>query len=504
MMEEYDLAIIGGGINGCGCAADASLRGLKTFLCEKGDLASQTSSRSTKLIHGGLRYLEFYQFGLVRKSLNERQILLEVAPHLIQPLAVFLPHKKQRRPAWLIRFGLFLYDHLSSANKLPKTKTLERKAHSRYFAPLKKFLQKGFRFYDACTDDARLTLSNALQAYEHGASINSYTELLTAHPNNGSWQLTLLNHLTGDTYQVQAKCLINATGSWVNAINAELKFPLGYPISLVKGSHILTHKLYEGNYGYLLQHADKRVIFVLPYFGYSLIGTTDVYYDEDPAEVHITQEEITYLLSAVEEYFEKVITPNNIIYSWSGVRSLLAQPGTSAKNLSRDYILQFSSSPAPMLSIYGGKITTYRQLSKDAIDTLSPLFKDLPNSSTHRIMLPGGSVNNLNFSEYNHLAHEKYFWLEEETLYRYLKTYGTRTESLLKNKFCRDDLGYNFAPTLYQVEIDFLIEQEWAKSAEDILWRRTKLGLSLNPSIVAEISSYLNSRKLKEESVPVY
>lgn len=492
-MEVFDLVIIGGGINGCGCAADASLRGLNVLLCEQDDLASKTSSSSTKLIHGGLRYLELWDFNLVKKALDERQILLEVAPHLVFPITLLIPYVKTMRSRFLIRVGLFIYDHLSGRNKLPKSKLLSRKNTPHCFEPLEVSIKKGFQYYDAVTDDARLTITNALQAKEHGAQILTQTKLIKSEVINGLWHLTLQNK-QGKCYQVQSKAIINATGAWIEAVNKLMNIPLAHKLTLVKGSHIVTHKLYEGDQAYLLQHADNRIVFVIPYNGYTLIGTTDVAFSGTLDDLSIEPEETHYLCSIVNRYFHKQLHKNDIVHKFSGVRPLVGTPNRQLKNISREYVFHYSSTPAPAITIYSGKITTYRQLSEKVIDALLPAFPHLSKSCTDKVLLPGARNIKMNFEEFIHFANEKYYWLEEETLTRYIKTYGTRIEVLLLDKHSMNDLGIHFAPTLYQAEVDFLIKEEWATCAEDILWRRTKLGLGLDYSIQQELSKYIKQR----------
>ncbi|KTC66130.1 glycerol-3-phosphate dehydrogenase (plasmid) [Legionella adelaidensis] len=490
-MDVYDVAIIGGGINGCGCAADAALRGLKVFLCEKDDLASQTSSSSTKLIHGGLRYLELYDFGLVKKALEERQVLLEIAPHIVKPLPLVIPYIKKMRPRWLIRLGLFFYDHLSGNNKLPKSKSLSRKKNEACFHSLEEEFKKGFLYYDASTDDARLTIANALQAKQHHAKIATRTELIKTEARNNYWILTL-KPKQGDTYQIKAKSIINASGPWMEQINQLMKIPIKHKLTLVKGSHLVVHKLYEGNHAYLLQHKDKRVVFIIPYHGFTLIGTTDVAFNKPLIDIAIDPEEVNYLCSIVNTYFHKKIKKNDIVYTYSGVRPLLAEDSRALKNISRDYAYHYTDAPAPTVTIYSGKITTYRQVAEKVINELGSVFPSLKKSCTHKVLLPGACYQNMELEEYKHYARQKYYWLDEETFNRYVTTYGSRLEELLAGKHSLEDLGVLFCPTLYQTEIDFLIREEWAITAEDILMRRTKLGLGLDFEVVKRLKEYIN------------
>jgi glycerol-3-phosphate dehydrogenase len=490
--QVFDVAIIGGGINGCGCAADAALRGLSVLLVEQGDIASKTSSKSSKLIHGGLRYLEHYDFGLVKKALNERQKLLKLAPHLVHPLAFVLPYKKNLRPAWLLRIGLFLYDHLSFVNRLPRSKFIRRAKYPDYFQPLFPSLDKGFLYYDCATDDARLTMANALQAKEHGATIMPQTTLTQANIIDGQWVLTLQNK-ENITFQLKAKTIINTAGPWVNNVSHLLNTPLYESLSFVKGSHIVTEKLYEGDQAYILQHDDQRIVFVIPYHGYSLIGTTDILFSGDLTTITIDDQEINYLFSVVHHYFNKELCEKNIITTWSGVRCLLSEANTKPSALSRDYVYHLTQLPAPAITVYGGKITTYRQLAVQVVDRLKACFPQLPASSTSCTPLPGATYKTMDFAAYKSHAEKKYHWLDKATRERYLETYGTRMEQFLAQCNHTNELGQCFGPTLYQVEVDYLIREEWALGAEDILWRRTQLGLIISELERGGLENYISS-----------
>ncbi|WP_133127452.1 glycerol-3-phosphate dehydrogenase [Legionella nagasakiensis] len=491
MVQVYDVAIIGGGINGCGCAADAALRGLSVLLCEQDDLAAKTSSSSTKLIHGGLRYLEYYDFAMVKKALDERQILLEQAPHLVHPLLFILPHQKNMRPAWMLRTGLYLYDHLSRKNTLPKTKFIRRTNESPYFKPLLKDFYKGFLFYDCATDDARLVLANALQARNHGATILTRTTLIKAEVSNHIWHLTL-QPASGNTFHIKAKTVINAAGPWVEPVGELLNRPLKYKMSLVKGSHLVVPKLYQGEHAYVLQHQDDRIVFVIPYYDFTMIGTTDVSFTGSLNRVRIETHEIEYLLALVNHYFLKKINKADIIHSWSGVRPLLAEEGKMPNALSRDYAYEYMNEPAPIVTIYGGKLTTYRKLSLHVINQLKKIFPSLPQSRTASTPLPGATLAEMNFFEYKKYAEEKYHWLDKEIIHRYLNTYGTQIECLLQGCKTLSDLGVCFSRTFYQAEVDYLLQEEWAMTTEDILWRRTKLGLTLDKAAWGKLEYYLS------------
>ncbi len=493
MEHVFDVAIIGGGINGCGCAADAALRGLSVVLIEQDDLASKTSSQSSKLIHGGLRYLEHYDFSLVRSALSERQTLLELAPHLVHPLPIVLPYKKEMRPLWMLRIGLFIYDHLSLANTLPHSKIVHREKSAAYFAPLDNHLNKGFVFYDGATDDARLTIANALQAKEYGAGIWPRTKLIDAEVVDGIWKL-ILQPQNAPTFTIKTKSIINAAGPWVTNISQVLKIPLQQSMSLVKGSHLVVPKLYEGEHAYMLQHHDKRIVFVIPYHGFTMIGTTDVAFSGNMDDIHIEEDEITYLCGLINHYFNKKIKKNDIINTWSGIRPLLSSPNKTPSALSRDYAYQYSSARAPAVIVYGGKITTYRQLALNAVNQLKALFPHIPLSKTNKTPLPGAIFGKMDFKKYQSYARKKYAWLDSLTLNHYLSTYGTRTEKILANCKNVSHLGICFANHFYQVEIDYLLQEEWARNLDDILWRRTKMGLTMDAEGKLALTNYLNGK----------
>jgi glycerol-3-phosphate dehydrogenase len=493
MEHVFDVAIIGGGINGCGCAADAALRGLSVMLCEQDDLASKTSSKSTKLIHGGLRYLEHFDFSLVKKALDERQKLLHIAPHLVHPLPLVIPYQKNMRPLWILRIGLFLYDHLSLSNKLPRSKLIRRKQQPNHFGPLNKNLNQGFLFYDCATDDARLTLANALQAKEHGATILPQTKLIGAEVINNQWRLTLQKK-TSELFQITAKSIINTTGPWVSTVSQLLQTPIDHTLSLVKGSHLVVQKLYDGEHAYMLQHQDKRIVFAIPYHGYTMVGTTDVVFSGDINNIQIESNEIDYLCTIINQCFNKQLDKDDIITSWSGVRPLLSNAHKNASTLSRDYVYHYSSHPAPAVTVYGGKITTYRQLALQAVNELCKKFPSLPESRTLDTPLPGATIDKMNYTTYLQHARQKYHWLDVATRDRLLKTYGTRTENILTRCNNLADLGKCFTPTLYQVEVDYLLKDEWASHCEDILWRRTKLGFTITKPEERTLSDYVKSK----------
>lgn len=493
MDPVYDVTIIGGGINGCGCAADAALRGLSVALCEQGDIASQTSSKSSKLIHGGLRYLEHFEFSLVKKSLKERQTLLDIAPHLVRPLPFFIPYQSNMRPLWLLRAGLYLYDHLSTNNTLPRTKILHRESGHSEFEILHSTINKGMFYYDGMTNDARLTITNALQANAHGAHIHTYTTLMDAQVIDGVWHLTLQRQ-NGQTLQLKSKTLINATGPWVQEVNERLHIPMTQSLALIKGSHLVVPALYQGEHAYLLQNNDQRIIFAIPYHGHTLVGTTDVPFSGSLDKVAIDEDEIHYLCAVINRFFKRPINKEQIITTWSGVRPLIASEGKSPSTLSRDYMLHQTHHPAPAVTVYGGKITTYRQLAEDAIDRLKPYFPHLKPSATALTKLPGAATPSLGYQDYLVEARRQYHWLDPQTLMRYLNTYGTLTDQVLDGCHQDSDLGSCFMPTLYQNEVDYLIQKEWATTSDDILWRRTTLGLNQDDTIQERLQTYLESQ----------
>lgn len=490
MEEIFDVAVIGGGINGCGIAADAALRGLSTCLIEQSDIASKTSSSSSKLIHGGLRYLEYYHFALVKKALDERQTLLKIAPHLVSPLPFVIPDRSQMRSSLWIRAGLWLYDHLSFRNNLPKSKTLSRTQYEEIFSPLQDSCQKGFLFYDCITDDARLTLANALQAKAYGAKLLLHTTVIKGEQRQGQWLVQTASQ-NGSVSNIYAKTVINATGPWAMQVNYLLGVEHPYTLSYVKGSHIVVPKFYEGTHAYLLQNEDKRIIFVIPFHGFILIGTTDVPINNCSYPVSISSAEMTYLLDSIHRYFKCSLQEKDIVANWSGIRPLLAQKDISPSALSRDYVFHYEKKPAPIVTIYGGKITTYRQLSMDVVDCLADFFPKLPASQTATTPLPGY------YDEQTKIKYEHAFsWLDADLFHRLLKTYGSKMAALLAGCHSYSDLGIHFGHGLYQREIDYLITEEWADSSEAILWRRTKLGLVFNQDERERLELFCKERLL--------
>ncbi|MCK9799984.1 glycerol-3-phosphate dehydrogenase [Pseudomonas sp. MAFF 302030] len=489
LAEVYDVAVIGGGINGVGIAADAAGRGLSVFLCEKDDLASHTSSASSKLIHGGLRYLEHYEFRLVREALAEREVLLAKAPHIVKPMRFVLPHRPHLRPAWMIRAGLFLYDHLGKREKLAGSKSLKFGADS----PLKAEISKGFEYSDCWVDDARLVVLNAMAARENGAHVHTQTRCVSARRIKGLWHLHL-ERSDGSLLSIRAKALVNAAGPWVaKFIKDDLKLDSPYGIRLIQGSHLIVPKLYEGEHAHILQNEDQRIVFTIPYLNrFTLIGTTDREYTGDPAKVSITDGETDYILKVVNAHFKKQLSRDDIVHTYSGVRPLCNDESDNPSAVTRDYTLALSGNAdeAPLLSVFGGKLTTYRKLAESALAQLAPYFKHAKPSWTAQATLPGGE----NMSTPQALAEalrQKFEWIPSEIAQRWASTYGSRTWRMLEGVESLNDLGEHIGGGLYTREVDYLCSEEWATTAQDILWRRSKLGLFTTPTEQEKLAAYL-------------
>jgi glycerol-3-phosphate dehydrogenase len=494
--DVLDLLVVGGGINGIGIARDAAGRGLKVMAVERRDLASATSSSSTKLIHGGLRYLEYYEFRLVRESLSEREVLLESAPHIIRPLRFVLPHEKRLRPAWMIQIGLFLYDHLGGRKRLPGSKRVSLKAMP-YSDGLKAGFEIGFEYSDCWVDDARLVALNAVDARERGAEILTRTTVASAQREGDLWRAELRAD-RGETRSVQARVLVNATGPWAGAfITGALGLKQEATLRLVKGSHIVIDKLYEGSHCFILQNADRRIVFTIPYEGkFTLVGTTDVAYEGEPAKAAISAEETQYLCDVVNRHFDRTVTPADVVWSYSGVRPLFDEDGSeSASAVSRDYVLDLEENggKAPLLNVFGGKITTYRRLSEHALQKLKPFFPDAAGDWTRRATLPGGDIADADFETFAAGQARRFNWLPPATVRRLARAYGTRIEKVIGAAHGINDLGRHHGADLYQREVDYLKDQEWAMTAEDVLWRRSKLGLHMRPEERAALEAAMPS-----------
>ncbi|OLL29804.1 glycerol-3-phosphate dehydrogenase [Burkholderia sp. SRS-W-2-2016] len=490
--SKYDLLVVGGGINGAGIARDAAGRGLSVLLCEQDDLAAHTSSASTKLIHGGLRYLEYREFGLVRKALQERETLLRAAPHIMWPLRFVMPHMPDLRPAWLIRAGLFLYDHLAKRELLPGSRGITMARHPAG-APLVDSIKRGFVYSDGWVNDARLVVLNALDAHERGATILTRTKLAGARRANGEWHAQL-RRADGSTLEVRAAAIANAAGPWVGEL---LKGALGRPathsVRLVKGSHIVTRRLFEHDHAYIFQNPDKRIIFAIPYErDYTLIGTTDLEYRGDPAKVAIDANETQYLCDSINRYFKQKISPADVRWTYSGVRPLLEDDNADNPSaVTRDYSLELDApaGEAPLLSVFGGKITTFRKLAEQAVDTLTQALRRDVSAWTVGAPLPGGDIADANFARFLGEFEREYAWLPPALAHRLARAYGTRARRVIGNARSRAELGHEFAPGLYEAELVYLRDTEWARSAHDVLWRRSKLGLHVEPGTLAQVTS---------------
>jgi glycerol-3-phosphate dehydrogenase len=492
LAEIYDLAVIGGGINGVGIAADAAGRGLSVFLCEKDDLASHTSSASSKLIHGGLRYLEHHEFRLVREALAEREVLLAKAPHIVKPLRFILPHRPHLRPAWMIRAGLFLYDHLGKREKLAGSRGLRFGAGS----PLKAEISRGFEYSDCWVDDARLVLLNAMAAREQGAHVHTRTRCVSARRSKGLWHIHL-ERADGSLFSIRARALVNAAGPWVaRFIREDLKQDSPYGIRLIQGSHIVVPRLFEGEQAYILQNEDRRIVFAIPYQErFTLIGTTDREYQGDPAKVAITEAETAYLLQVVNAHFKHSLSPADIVHSFAGVRPLCDDESDDPSAITRDYTLALSGHPgeAPLLSVFGGKLTTYRKLAESAMTQLAPFFPAMGPSWTASSPLPGAEQLDSPSALIEALC-ARFSWLPSSLARRWAASYGSRSWLLLKGVVNLTDLGEHLGGGLYTREVDYLCEQEWAMQAEDILWRRSKLGLFMSAQQQQRLAQYLQVR----------
>lgn len=487
--KRYDLIVVGGGINGTGIANDAAGRGLSVLLCEQSDLASATSSASSKLIHGGLRYLEHREFRLVREALREREVMLQKAPHIVWPLRFILPHQPHLRPGWMIRTGLFLYDHMSRRDSLPNARKLKFDANG----PLVPEIKRGYEYSDCWVDDARLVVLNALQAKANGGDIRVRTRCIGARDVDGEWEATLENLVTHERQSVRAKALVNASGPWVESfVKGSVKRESRYGIRMIQGSHLIVPRLNDDERAYILQNRDGRIVFVLPYQRhYSLIGTTDRRYQGDPSNVGISEEEIDYLLDVLNSHFKKQLARADVIATYSGVRPLCDDESESPSAMTRDYTLDLDRQGAPMLSVFGGKITTYRKLSESALEKLQSLFDNMTQPWTRDAKLPGGDIESRD--AFAARLTRDYTFLTPEQCERFASSYGTLCLKFLDGRENRASMGYAFGANLTQVEVDYLIAHEWARSSEDILWRRTKLGLLFSPEERVELDAYLDA-----------
>jgi len=499
----YDIVVIGGGINGCGLARDASGRGLRVLLCEKGDLSEGTSSRSGKYIHGGLRYLEYYEFRLVREALIEREVILNIAPHLAWPMRLVLPHSPEQRPRWLIRLGLFLYDHLGGRKRLPATRALNLSQVPEGRA-LRGEFEKAFEYADVWVDDSRLVILNAVDAARKGATVLTRTRFESAFRRDLFWYVTLCNECTGETKEVRARALINAAGPWVEKVLSRVQeVQSSRSVRLVKGSHIIMRRWWDGGHGYVLQNTDKRLIFVNPYFDdLALVGTTDIPVEGKAEDVVASDFEIDYLLGILNRYFKVTLQPSDVITSYSGVRPLYDDDkDKNASAVTRDYTFDIDceNGSAPLLSVFGGKLTTYRKLSEHALEKLSDFFPNMGPRWTRDAHLPGGNIELAQFDQWLSQFRDDHDWLPSNLAKHYARTYGTDAYRLLAQAKEVADLGNHFGADLYECEVRWCQQHEWAISADDILYRRSKHGLFLSPDEKRRLSQWMQSARQRAE-----
>ncbi|BCM19737.1 glycerol-3-phosphate dehydrogenase [Mesorhizobium sp. J8] len=490
----HDIFVIGGGINGCGIARDAVGRGYSVYLAEMNDLASGTSSGSTKLIHGGLRYLEFYEFRLVREALMEREVLWKNAPHIIWPMRFVLPYAKGLRPAWLIRLGLFLYDHIGGRKLLPATKTLDM-ASDPAGKPLKPLFRKAFEYSDGWVNDARLVALNARDAADRGAIIRTRTKVVSARRDGSTWAVKVQNVLSGETEEVRARLLVNAAGPWVDhVLSAAVGQNEVHNVRLVQGSHIVVAKKFDDPRAYFFQNKDGRIIFAIPYEEeFTLIGTTDRDYPGDPHDVKISDAEIDYLCAAASEYFAVAVKRSDIVWTYSAVRPLYDDGASKAQEATRDYVLKADGGEgvAPLVNAFGGKITTFRRLAESMLEKIEGFLGKRGKPWTHDAPLPGGDFPATGFDAQVARLKSAYPFLDQRLARRFTRLYGTRAEKLLGLAKSNADLGRNFGADLFEAEVRYLVENEWAVTAEDVLWRRTKRGLHFSREQAAALEEFM-------------
>jgi len=492
---QYDVLVIGGGINGCGIARDAAGRNFKVLLVEMGDLASGTSSWSTKLIHGGLRYLEHHEFRLVREALRERERIWASAPHLVRPLRLVLPHQPGLRPRWLLRLGLFLYDHIGGRERLPASRSLDLRRD-----PMGRVLRPGFatafEFSDCVVDDARLVVANARDAAARGATVRTRTKATAAQRRNGLWTVRLEDRLGGQVEEVTARSLVNASGPWIDQVidglpDADLRDMRN--VRLVQGSHIVVPKKFDDTRAFLFQASDGRVIFAIPYEGdFTLIGTTDRDYAGDPAAAAADEAEIAYLCNAASAYFAEPVRPDDVVWAFAGVRPLFAKHESRAQDISRDYELRSDGTP-PVIHVFGGKLTTYRRLAEAALKHIEAALGRRGPRWTASARLPGGDFAMEGLAELATDIAARYPWLAPEEARRLARLYGTEADLVLDAAQGPDDLGRAFGGGLSEAEVRHLVDREWAQTGEDILWRRTKLGLRLSPEEAAALDAFVRA-----------
>lgn len=493
----YDLLVVGGGINGVGIARDAAGRGLSVLLVEQDDLASHTSSWSSKLIHGGLRYLEQWQFRLVREALSEREVLLRSAPHLVRPLRFVLPQAPNMRPAWLIRLGLFLYDHLGGRERLPGSRQVRLSADEPFGAPLRPEFRTGFVYSDCQVDDSRMVVLTARDAYERGAEVRTRTHCIRARRVHGVWEAELADLCSETRETVRARVLVNATGPWVSRFLQEAtRTDSRNRVRLVKGSHIVVPRLYPADHAYILQNVDRRVVFVIPFEDdFSLIGTTEVPVGDDPLQETISEEEIDYLLLAVQRYFRDPPTRSDIVWSYAGVRPLYDDRSRDPSTITRDYVfdLEAPAGEAPLLSVFGGKLTTYRRLAEHALAKLGQVMPVSGAPWTANAPLPGGDLEDADFDRFLAGLAARLPNFPASLRRRLARAYGTRISQVIGDARTPADLGADLGAGLRERELEYLVRVEWARTAEDVLWRRSKLGLRLRPADAPAIAERLHN-----------
>jgi glycerol-3-phosphate dehydrogenase len=500
-MDLFDLLVVGGGINGTSIARDAAGRGLRVLLCEQHDLGQHTSSASSKLIHGGLRYLEHHDFALVRKALIEREVLLKSAPHIMRPLRFVLPHDAGQRPAWLIRCGLFLYDHLARRDFLAPSTAIDLRGHG-----LQPGFTRGFTYADGWVDDARFVVLNAVDARARGATILTRSACTEVTRSASLWHATV--HTERGPLQVAARALVNAAGPWAGSFAGQDR---PHRLRLIKGSHIVVPRLFAHDDAYLFQHPDGRIVFAIPYEGaFTLIGTTDVDYTGDPGQVAVSADEVAYLCALVNRYVVRQVSPDDVVWRFAGVRPIVEEPGKSAARATRDYRLVQDADGAPLLTVLGGKLTTSRKLAEQAVDWLAPRLGATRGRWTARAFLPGGDLfcgpptrrGIVEWPAWLASVQARYSWLPAPLVARYARAYGSRIALLLAQRTTLADMGEEVVAGLFAAELDYLVEHEWARSGADILWRRSKLGLHLPADAEARVDSWLSLRETSARAAP--
>jgi len=493
----HDVFVIGGGINGTGIARDAAGRGYSVVLAEMSDLASGTSSAATKLIHGGLRYLEYYEFRLVHEALAEREVLWSAAPHIIRPLRFVLPYQKGLRPAFVLRTGLFLYDYMGGRKLLPPTRTLDLRTDEAG-KPLKPGYGTAFEYSDCWVDDARFVALNAVDARARGAEIRTRTKVTSARRSQGAWTIDIEDMDTGVREAVRARLLVNAAGPWVDHVIIEAMGNNGaHNVRLVKGSHIVIRKKFEHDRCYFFQNPDGRIIFAIPYEDdFTLIGTTDQDYKADPAKVKISQEEIDYLCKAASEYFREPVRKDDIVWTYSGVRPLFDDGASAAQEATRDYVLKLDGDAATgaAINVFGGKLTTSRRLAESVLEKIEGVLGKRGEPWTKTAKLPGGEFEPLAFDAEVEKLRRDYPALDPALLRRLMRHYGTRSRFILNDITSPDELGEIFGADLSAREVDYLMDEEWAHGADDVLWRRSKLGLRIGEEDKARLAAYMARR----------